>query len=353
MASDIFSGITFTCDCPSSNVNGKMPVLDLQLWLEKDESGVGVVRFEYYEKPIASKVVIHKKSAISWTVKRSTLVSEVYRRLYNCDPQVEWQERTEYVNHLVIKMWRSGYSKTDIKCFVKGGVGRYEKMLERVNTGERPLYRDSSFQRVERWKKRVTNRMMWSESKSVVFIPLSQRLKEEAVLGVKRIRENIKVVEKRGTAIKEILQRSDPAKDHMCKDPDCWICSVQHGGQKGCIKGGCNLRGVGYVITCIDCQNNGLDRRYEGETGCEARKRASQHLQDLRAKKLTSGLYRHTLEAHGGVQPVFRFQVRECFTDPLTRQVEEGARIEGEEEEILFNTKQEWQPPLLSRLVVD
>ena len=123
-----------------------MPVLDLQLWLEKDESGVGVVRFEYYEKPIASKVVIHKKSAISWTVKRSTLVSEVYRRLYNCDPQVEWQERTEYVNHLVIKMWRSGYSEADIKCFVKGGVGRYEKMLERVNTGERPLYRDTSFQ---------------------------------------------------------------------------------------------------------------------------------------------------------------------------------------------------------------
>ena len=135
-------------------------------------------------------------------------------------------------------------------------------MLEMVNTGERPLYRDSSFQRVERWKKRVTNRVMWSESKSVVFIPLSQRLKEEAVLGVKRIRENIKVVEKRGTAIKEILQRSDPAKDHMCKDPDCWICSVQHGGQKACIKGGCNLRGVGYlIITCIDYQNNGLDRR--------------------------------------------------------------------------------------------
>ena len=113
------------------------------------------------------------------------------------------------------------------------------------------------------------------------------------------------------------------------------------------------MRGVSYVVTCIDCQNQGLDRRYEGETGNEARVRAQQHLQDLRAKKPTSGLYRHTVEAHAGIEPTFRFQVRRSFEDPLTRQVEEGARIEDEPEEILFNTRQEWQPPLLSRIGVN
>ena len=45
MASDIFKGISFTADCPSSNTNGKMPVLDLQLWLEKGEDGINIVRF--------------------------------------------------------------------------------------------------------------------------------------------------------------------------------------------------------------------------------------------------------------------------------------------------------------------
>ena len=76
MASDIFDGICFTADCPSSNNSGKMPVLDLQLWLEKGESGTNRIRFEYYEKPMTSKVVIHRESAMPWNIKRSTLVSE-------------------------------------------------------------------------------------------------------------------------------------------------------------------------------------------------------------------------------------------------------------------------------------
>ena len=281
------------------------------------------------------------------------MVSEVHRRLYNCDPLVSWQQRADHINSLVLKMWRSGYSSTDIRCFVKGGVARYEKMLDRVKNGDRPLYRNTSFQREQRWKDKVTSRMTWSKSKSVLFIPLSQRLKEEAAAGAKRIREDVKVVEKGGTTLKRMLQKSDPARDPVCKDEDCWICSVEHGGQKGCVRGGCNVRGVGYVVTCVDCQNLGLDRRYEGETGNEARRRASQHLQDLRAAKQTSGLYRHTAEVHDGVPPTFRFQVRQSFGDPLTRQVEEGVRIEAEAEETLFNTRQEWQPPLLSRLVID
>ena len=68
-----------------------------------------------------------------------------------------------------------------------------------------------------------------------------------------------------------------------------------------------------------DCQNQGPDRHYKGETGNEARIRAQQHLPDLKAKKPSSGLYRHTMEyGHGGVQPTFRFQVRQSFGDPLT-----------------------------------
>ena len=187
----------------------------------------------------------------------------------------------------------------------------------------------------------------------ILFVPLSQKLKVEAVTGVKRSKEDIKVVEKGGTSLKRILQKSNPAKEAFCNDANCWICTVQHGGQRNCVKGGCHMRGVSYVVTCIDCQNQGLDRRYEGETGNEARVRAQQHLQDLRAKKPTSGLYRHTVEAHAGIEPTFRFQVRRSFEDPLTRQVEEGARIECEPEEILFNTRQEWQPPLLSRIDVN
>ena len=222
---------------------------------------------------MTSKVVIHRESAMPWNIKRSTLVSEVFRRLYNCDTLVNWEDRTKVVNELVVKMSRSGYRSPDIKCFVKGGVNRYEKLLTRVREADRPLYRDDSFQKVERWRKKVTNKSTWSKAKSVVFIPLSQKLKEEATAGVNRIREDIKVVERGGTTLKNILQKSDPARNPLCRDVECWICGCEIGGQKGCVKGGCSLRNVGYVITCIDYQNRGLDRRYEGETGGEARRR--------------------------------------------------------------------------------
>ena len=129
--------------------------------------------FEYYKKPMTSKVVIHRESAMPWNVKRSILVSEVFRRLYNCDTLVNWEDRTKVVNELVTKMSRSGYKSTDIKCFVKGGVNRYEKLLARAREGDRPLYRDNSFQKIERWRKKVTNRSTWSKARSVMFVPLS------------------------------------------------------------------------------------------------------------------------------------------------------------------------------------
>ena len=39
VASDVFGCLKFTSDCPSSNQDGKMQVLDLSVWLEKSEDG--------------------------------------------------------------------------------------------------------------------------------------------------------------------------------------------------------------------------------------------------------------------------------------------------------------------------
>ena len=118
VASEIFDCLLFTADSPTANVGGKMPVLDLQVWLEKDEQGVNHIRHQFYEKPMSSQLVIHKQSAMSWTIKRSALVSEVFRRLFNTDDQVSWQEKADMISKLVLKMWRSGYREDDITCFV-------------------------------------------------------------------------------------------------------------------------------------------------------------------------------------------------------------------------------------------
>ena len=56
-------------DCPSSHESGKLPVLDLQTWCEKDEKGRTIMLYEFYMKPMANNVIMQANSAVSWTMK--------------------------------------------------------------------------------------------------------------------------------------------------------------------------------------------------------------------------------------------------------------------------------------------
>ena len=70
----------------------------------------------------------------------------------------------------------------------------------------------------------------------------------------------------------------------------------------------------------------------------------AQHLAAIRRKQPSSALVQHILTDHAGEEeePEFMFQVRQRFEDALTRQSDEGVRIETSGEDSLMNTKQEW-----------
>ena len=72
----------------------------------------------------------------------------------------------------------------------------------------------------------------------------------------------------------------------------------------------------------------------------------------IRRKQPSSALVQHILTDHAGEEeePEFMFQVRQRFEDALTRQSDEGVRIETSDEDSLMNTKQEWVPPALGRI---
>ena len=48
IANTIFECVQFTTECPSGQENGKVPVLDLQIYVGED----GLVKHEHYEKPL-------------------------------------------------------------------------------------------------------------------------------------------------------------------------------------------------------------------------------------------------------------------------------------------------------------
>ena len=64
----------------------------------------------------------------------------------------------------------------------------------------------------------------------------------------------IKVVEKTGTTLKEVLQNSDPFKQKKCQREDFLVCK-----QAG--KSPCNAHDATYEIECQGCED-----KYIGET---------------------------------------------------------------------------------------
>ena len=53
-------------------------MLDVKMWIE-EVNGVVRLMYEHYEKNMATKMVIHAKSAIPMQVKRTVLTQEMLR----------------------------------------------------------------------------------------------------------------------------------------------------------------------------------------------------------------------------------------------------------------------------------
>ena len=88
--------------------------------------------------------------------------------------------------------------------------------------------------------------------------------------------------------------------------------------------------------------------------GRSARIRAEEHLAALRRKQPSSPLYQHWITEHPGEEePRFKFQIRQRFSNALSRQMDEGVRIETTDDECLLNTKLEWVPPALGRVRIN
>ena len=78
IANDVDDMIKFTVDVPSNHPDKKMPVLDLQVWLEGKQ-----IKYIFYEKPMKSSKVIEKKSALPYTMKMGALTQEAFWRIHN------------------------------------------------------------------------------------------------------------------------------------------------------------------------------------------------------------------------------------------------------------------------------
>ena len=74
IANMLDSDIQLTMDVPSLNEGGKLPVLDLNVWIKDN-----IVRHSFYSKLMASPLAIMYKSALPAKQKRESLLQEEFR----------------------------------------------------------------------------------------------------------------------------------------------------------------------------------------------------------------------------------------------------------------------------------
>eukprot|EP00794_Sanderia_malayensis_P001548 gene1548-1711_t len=173
IANEIHPSISVTSDHPTNHTNKRMPVLDLELWIDMVETNGTLkhqILFTHYMKPMTSKYIVNKRSALSTTMKKSVLVSDLVRTMRNVLLQCPESERQKHVQNFIKRMEFSGYDQQ-----------------ERDATPNEELARECQ---------RIVNQ---SELK-------------------------IKVIEKAGKSLKESLVLSDPFKNKTCEDNDCKVC---------------------------------------------------------------------------------------------------------------------------------
>ena len=103
--------IKLTADVPSNYTGGRVPILDMEVWVERDESGMSKIRWGFYEKKMKSRYVMMRDSAVGMKTKRRTLVQEVVRRMRNSDRETELEEVGEVLSKFCQKMRDSGYEE--------------------------------------------------------------------------------------------------------------------------------------------------------------------------------------------------------------------------------------------------
>ena len=106
-------------DCPSTNISGWMPLLAAEVRVAEDNT----TDYRFYEKPISSRYVMMRNSAMPSKVKMNTLTQEVIRRLRNTRVTLPWAEhQAPALTKFSKKMARSGYPQGYRAEVIKSGV---------------------------------------------------------------------------------------------------------------------------------------------------------------------------------------------------------------------------------------
>ena len=133
MASSVIPGLVFTVDHAANHANGRVPVLDFELWCEEkeDESNPGckkkTVKYSFYEKEVTNPKVMDRDSAFPHRMMLATMSQEGVRRLANMSRDLSNKDKCDVLSAYMQKLKRSGYSEALRREILNAAVKTYRK----------------------------------------------------------------------------------------------------------------------------------------------------------------------------------------------------------------------------------
>jgi hypothetical protein len=366
IANSIDPMIKLTVETPCNFIDGKLPVLDVKVNINDKEHNR--IDFEFFEKSTKNPRVILADSALSFSKKRTILTQECLRRLRNTKLELGPEVQKKHLNDFMLKLKNSGYNQKFRTEILNSGKKAFQKMLEDDKNGVKPLYRSRDWNKEERIISKSKKKFNWWNTekskiqyKTVLFVTptpggvLAKELKKREEELNRNNQERIKIEEKGGLKIKDILTSKNPFKKSKCAQKTCPLCTEGEsvGTSSEEIKIACNTHNVGYRWLCVTCKERNIMKVYEGETGRSARTRGAEHLREFEKKKEKSVLLKHKMTDHKNEGVKFKMEITKKFKDALSRQANEAVRIFTRPDRELLNSKSEFNHPPLSRVVVE
>ena len=102
-------------------------------------------------------------------------------------------------------------------------------------------------------------------------------------------------------------------------------------------------------------ETKGIKISYEGETCRNAHIRGNEHMKALERKDDKSALYKHILSDHREEKQQVQFQMKVVgrFKTAISRQIDEGVRIQNKNSKFLLNSKTEFYGPAIKRKILE
>ena len=314
VANSIHPSIQVSIDYPSKHPDGKLPVLDTKQWIED-----GKLFHTYYSKPMSNKFVVMASSAISDRSKHNILVADLLRVMRCVSPQCDPIERQRHVQEFIYRMQVSGYNQEQRVLVYKAAKSKYDQQMKNHQDKVSPMYKSKQWRRAQRQHDKSAKKKNWYGDKfdAVYFVQATpgSQLANQCQKTFQRCNLSVKVIERTGRTVKQMLVKSDPLRREVCK---CSVCKIAG-------KQICKIRDCVYEMVCSGCA-----KRYVGETSRSLRERYLEHMMLLESKHPASVFYRHVHDCHRDETNPIIWKIKllsRCPGDASLRQATEATYI--------------------------